>query len=417
MASRQDTGRCMSEFKDTGIAKKCEIIPRNPRNLEDFLYTLPVSKVNSTIVYRNMYCGLCNGEAEEDLVQWTIELTCNSRRDMQMASFDELLVRTDICSFVALFYPGKNQCDHNLLSVEYVLFHVGIIVSMFCLLLTVLTYFLFKSLRTTPGKNNMFLSINLLIAQALFQFGAGQRALGLGCVVVGALIHYFWLSAVVWMNICSFHMFRVFSSLKAKTMSSQRDEKRDMVTYIIYSVLAPLVIVGLNILVNLVTSEWSHVGYGGCVCYISSSHMIMFTFAIPIAFLLSLNLIFFVIVIISIRRTQHSKLSSNQDQITIVVYLKLSCLTGASWIFGFLYMLINLDVLGYIFIVLTAGEGIFIFLSFICSKRVLKLYRGLLGYSGPSESEHSSRTTMSSVSNVGTKQNVQNNCQQSITRM
>ncbi|XP_060069087.1 uncharacterized protein LOC132549187 [Ylistrum balloti] len=760
--------KCLSEFGDTDIARKCEIIPHNPRNLSDFLTTLPVSKVNSTSVYRNSYCGLCNGEFREALVQWTIEIVCDSRNDIQTKSFDELLhalnrdkncnliyrlplgmnitsrvcrwgditrcnqtgdmdnynktlddmcgaftslykglyrnvfcylcnniqsnctgnhnwgtfdiaaftavldfsiltyraprpnhhtevcssqqqydrykdvcrditcaagsvyidgvckrqyaqesiksydvyirvsmehdfcvdgldqfgielsrsvhqmlkrspVLNDfVCSFVPLFMPSKKQCyNSESSSVSYTLFHIGLFsykvhsvddlltelssldnqhivvsdynftmtldsgyygdivfdsykhtrrytdpvtketlfdlptgyiltkscqypirhmrvtklsfcprvflssdeysvkfhpesvclemiklcmangtyekkvnglemcayvyfthvenltfdnstahvcdgnrfivkvafsllslisatMSIFFLILTILTYILFKSLRTTPGKNNMFLSVNLLIALCLFQFGAGQTTLGLGCVVIGVLIHYFYLSAIVWMNICSFHMYRVFSSLKAKTMSSLRDEKRDMIAYISYSVVAPLVSVSVNIVVSLVTSDWSDIGYGGCICINSSKQMVVYTFGIPLSVVLIFNVGCFVVVIINIQR---SRLSSNQEQISIVVYLKLSCLTGASWVFGFLYTQFYIDIFGYIFIFLTVGQGIFIFLSFICTKRVMKLYCMLLRCRGSNKSKYSTRTIRSTVPNVSTKRN------------
>ncbi|XP_033737301.1 adhesion G protein-coupled receptor L4-like [Pecten maximus] len=314
--------------------------------------------------------------------------------------------------------PKTEVCDSIHVSTWNALGLMSLIpatMSIISLILTILTYGLFESLRTTPGKNNMFLSINILVTQCLFQFGSGQRSLGVGCVVIGVLMHYFWLSAVVWTNICSFHMFRVFSSLKAKTMSSLRDEKKHMVTYIMYSVLTPLVVVAVNILVNLVTSDWSDIGYGGCVCYISSKHMIIYTFAIPLFVILLLNIIYFVIVVMAIRRSQHSKLSSNKDNVSIFVYVKLSCVTGASWIFGFLYIWKRYDVFCYLFVILTAGQGIFIFLSFICSKRVLKMYSKLMRCPSSNRNTSSSGTNKPVLSYLSSHS--QNNVHQCTTRM
>ncbi|XP_069128673.1 uncharacterized protein [Argopecten irradians] len=304
--------------------------------------------------------------------------------------------------------PRDNICDDkdsNVLDVLATLSIVCTSISIFFLILTVFTYGLFKSLRTTPGKNNMLLSINLIIAQCLYQFGVGQTTLGVGCVVIGALVHFFWLSVIVWMNICSFHMFRVFSIFRVKTLSSLREEKKHMIVYILCSVIVPLLVVATNVLVSLVASNWTDFGYGGCICYISSKHMLLYTFVIPIGVIILLNIVCFVIVVIAIRRSQQSKLSSNQDQISILVYLKLSCLTGFSWMFGFLYTWLNLEFFGYMFIILTAGQGLFIFLSFICSKRVLKLYRGLLKCSSNS-SKYSSGAKQSRISNLrSTSQN------------
>lgn len=284
----------------------------------------------------------------------------------------ENMTRTIFASSNCTVDPTTTLDDFYLVSI------VCASVSMFFLLLTILTYSLFKSLRTTPGKNNMFLSINLLIAQGLFQFGIGQTSLGYICTVLGVLIHYFWLSSIVWMNVCSIHMFRVFSSLKARTIATQRDERNVVIKYIVYSIMAPLFPISVNILVSLVTSDWTDIGYGGCMCYISSANMILYTFAIPVGVLILFNIVLFILVVMVIRRSQNANLSSNQDRMSIMVYLKLSCLTGSSWILGFLYNWLKYEVVGYAFIILTASEGLFIFLSFICSKRVLQLYSNVL---------------------------------------
>ncbi|XP_069127595.1 uncharacterized protein [Argopecten irradians] len=310
---------------------------------------------------------------------------------------------------------SMNTCNSNINGNIYTTYEVTSLIfamiSIISLVLTIVTYSLFKSLRTTPGKSNMLLSINLLIAQTLFHFGPGHRTLlfNAGCAVVGSLIHYFWLSAIVWMNICSIHMLRVFYIFRTKT-NLLVDKNKEMIVYIVYSVLAPLIIVSINILVSLITSNGSDFGYGGCICYISSKLMLLFTFAIPIGILITTNTICFVIVVIAIRRSQQSKLSSNQDQISIIVYMKLSCLTGASWIFGLLFTWIKLDLFGYIFVILTAGQGFFIFLSFICSKRVLRLYRELR-YPSTNENKCSSGSSKSGVSSPLT------NSQKYVTRM
>ncbi|KAL4223800.1 hypothetical protein ACF0H5_017266 [Mactra antiquata] len=82
--------------------------------------------------------------------------------------------------------------------------------SMAGLLITIFTYILFDELRSIPGKNNMMLALHLLVAQCLYQFGMDKSEYPDLCIAMGALIHWFWLTAISWMNACTLHMFRTF---------------------------------------------------------------------------------------------------------------------------------------------------------------------------------------------------------------
>ena len=59
----------------------------------------------------------------------------------------------------------------------------------------------------------------------------------------------------------------------------------------------------------------------------------------------------------------------------LVLYTKLSTIVGLTWVSGFIATATKFEVLWYIFIVLNASQGIFIFVSFALSKKVLRLLK------------------------------------------
>jgi hypothetical protein len=113
--------------------------------------------------------------------------------------------------------PNKLNTD---VDIKGILSFVCTVLSILCLLITLMTYCTFPMLRTLPGKNNMALISTLLCAQIIYQFGIGQTHTGLGCKILGALILFLWLASLFWMNVCSLHMMHVFLTIPQQTTSS-----------------------------------------------------------------------------------------------------------------------------------------------------------------------------------------------------
>ncbi|KAK0048650.1 adhesion G protein-coupled receptor L2 [Biomphalaria pfeifferi] len=68
--------------------------------------------------------------------------------------------------------PRDNLCEETRCLIENILTWICFIISIVCLLLTLLTYCMFPVLRTKAGVNNMFLSFSLLLAQVSLMFSA-----------------------------------------------------------------------------------------------------------------------------------------------------------------------------------------------------------------------------------------------------
>ncbi|KAL4237786.1 hypothetical protein ACF0H5_002498 [Mactra antiquata] len=245
-------------------------------------------------------------------------------------------------------------------------------ISIACSMLTVICFSCLKDMQTQPCINNLSLALSLVFAQSLFQFGSGQakHVEKWICQGLGILTHYFWLITILWMNVCSYHMYKVFRK-EYTTPTCPTERKKITLLYWTYcSTFAALPVV-VNVIIETVRSNQLHIGYGGVLCYISNNDMIGYVFIAPAAIVIGCNVCLFAITIFHIG-TSKSNHFFEQDRSLVIIYVKLSTLTGITWIFGFLSVLFpDVDALGYLFIILNAGHGLFIFIFFICSKRVL----------------------------------------------
>ncbi|XP_063447328.1 uncharacterized protein LOC134726859 [Mytilus trossulus] len=246
--------------------------------------------------------------------------------------------------------------------IETLLSLICSIASITSLTLTLIVYILLKDLRTLPGLQQMMLSFHLLVAHALYLFGINAESTETLCAAVGLLTHYFWLGSIMWMHICTLHMFRVFYYNNQSTSNRIKQFTR----YVIYSVSLPSLLVAINI-VNFFSSDENpqgYLGYGGESCYIIEKTMILYTFAIPVGVLLLLNIILFSVVIYQLAMALEVKSETRNNRPMLVIYTRMSCLTGITWIFAFVYQWTLVDVFSYAFIIFNASQGLFIFLSF-----------------------------------------------------
>jgi len=261
----------------------------------------------------------------------------------------------------------------NKLSPETILSVVCIGLSLLCLFLSVITYMMLPKLRQNlPGKNTMALVCSLLVAQTLYLVGnlSGLGPNDWSCKILGLLIHYTWLWSMFWMNICTFHMFRVLT--RTKLMGDSARWKRFLL-YHVYALVLPLVFVAINIGVS--QDRHGSLGYGSRACYIDTQDMIVFTFALPVCLVIVMNLLFFVVVIVKISRTASVQKSVKNERNDFEIFVKLSTITGITWVFGLIYMLADVVAFSYLFIVLNASQGVFLFFAFVANRRVAAMLR------------------------------------------
>ena len=255
--------------------------------------------------------------------------------------------------------------------------------SVLCLVLTLLTFMLFPVLRTQPGLNNMFLSVFFIVAYIALVFGSTQTIGSIGCVILGGIIHFCWILVFFWMNVCSIHMFRVFSSL-GRQMPSQINVCLTL-KYLLYSVGSTTAIMGINIAASFYISNGDSYGYGQMyngLCYIHYPLMVLVTMALPANIIVISNIIMFLIISMKIRNSSKIQKHTQNERNYFMIYVRLSTITGITWLSSIPMLLTGSPVFAYIFVVLNCCQGIFIFIAFICNRRVVNLYRKMIASAG-----------------------------------
>ncbi|KAL8623110.1 hypothetical protein ACOMHN_065724 [Nucella lapillus] len=285
--------------------------------------------------------------------------------------------------------------------VEHYLSLICVSVSLVCLLLTIVTYSLFRSLRSIPGQNTIALCCSLFLAQGLLQFGVNWPELKGGCIALGMLIHYFWLSSILWMNVSSFHMHRVFTARHTGRTSSTHVSccVRRFVAYSVYAQGVPLVVIGVTVSSSIFVFQGRQIGYGGDLCYLSRPVLVGAAFAAPLGLVLILNLIFFLGAVRAITKTEtpfrvgetvlqngHRSPSPRIHAATpfpspwrrnLNVCIRLSSLTGLFWALGLIAELLDLRVLRMVSVVMNGSQGVLIAASYLPTRRVRRLYAQL----------------------------------------
>ena len=262
----------------------------------------------------------------------------------------------------------RNPTDDFAIILSFVCSSVSII----CLLITIATYLLLKSLRTLPGKINMCLCISLTVAQALQQFTIDMIEYRRICIIFGVLIHFSWSATLCWMCVSSFNLFRCFSPSNISRRASP--SSLGMYTTFVFVMSALLVVA--NIIHGLVGA--GGLGYGGQICYISSALGLLMTFVLPVGIIVLSNLVFLSVTIWRISHAPKIKGNKSSERNNVVIYMKMSTFTGFCWIFGFLGILTKLKVFEILFSLTNASQGLFLMISFVCNKRVVGLIKELL---------------------------------------
>ncbi|KAL3873074.1 hypothetical protein ACJMK2_036233 [Sinanodonta woodiana] len=276
-----------------------------------------------------------------------------------------------VSKFLELVGRGNGQRANVYWTPEGILSIVVIAMSLICLCMTVVTYCLFATLRTQPGKNNMGLCLTLIVAY-LAQFGIGATDNELMCKVIGILIHFSWLSVLFWMNVCCFHMYK--SMMTLTQLNATKSGSYLTVKYELFVLVSSGLMVLINVVFSLVNSDGENFGYGGVICFVNSKLMLVITFALIIGIVIVVNFGFFVAIIIKLRNIHQLDTRIKNDKQYFKVYARLSSITGFTWIFILIYIVTKRPIFAYLFTIFGAGQGMLIFVAFTFNRRTYEMY-------------------------------------------
>nr|XP_042897965.1 adhesion G protein-coupled receptor E2-like [Parasteatoda tepidariorum] len=245
--------------------------------------------------------------------------------------------------------------------------YIGCGLSMLGLLLTIITYSIFRCLnKDHQGRILIHLCISILMMNVVFIVGSQRGLIPYDidvCAIVAVLIHYFTLSSLAWMCVEGINMYRllihVFASTEAHFML-----KRAVIAWGI-----PFAIVGTTVLMDwevyLNQNEY-------CMLNAENPYVYYISFLGPSCIILLINLIFFLMITKalctlkddSIKKTpqcpKKDKCLVTKAQIrgafTVMVLL------GVSWVFGVFAIGEARLIFQYVFSISNSLQGFLIFL-------------------------------------------------------
>ncbi|XP_072034131.1 uncharacterized protein [Amphiura filiformis] len=265
---------------------------------------------------------------------------------------------------------------------------IGSVLSLIAVILTFLTYAVFASLRNRASRLIMNLIIALFLGQFLLLFGGNKTENENACMIIAVLAHYTWLAAFAWMNALAFDLDRTFGN--PDNLQKMSEGKKSMFLYMIYAWGSPFLIVIPCLALHFCQCTLVKFNYGSAsACWISDGTANLLTFGVPAAIFLLFNAILFGHTVAGIRSAKRATARIRQDTSKLkrttnelLIYIKIASLMGFTWIFGYVAAFTGVEALWYIYIILNSLQGVFIFISFMCNRRVGLLWSKKLKLSG-----------------------------------
>nr|KAG5695015.1 hypothetical protein BaRGS_015839 [Batillaria attramentaria] len=239
--------------------------------------------------------------------------------------------------------------------------YIGCGVSLVCLVLTIVTYSLFRSLnKDKSGKILLNLCVALLLLNAVF-LASGVTASGregredAGCTAVAVLLHYLLLASLAWMLVEAVEMYRALVTVFAKYAACYM-LKRCLVGWGL-----PIVIVAITLGVDRRNYQPEEE-----FCFLSRSSAAAYygSLVAPACLVLVVNTVIFVMVTRVILKPRFQQQKKEADHITpaqVRGAFTVMFLLGVTWVFGPLAIKDAKLVFNYLFCILNSLQGFLIF--------------------------------------------------------
>ncbi|XP_071115301.1 adhesion G-protein coupled receptor G6-like isoform X1 [Haliotis cracherodii] len=243
--------------------------------------------------------------------------------------------------------------------------YIGCGISLLCLLLTLLTYFMFRKLRRdNPSKILVNLCIALAVTNLIFLVGMQDYTFKntISCKAVAVMLHYFMLSALTWMAVEAFYMYLALVVV-FKTYFTNFILKCCFIGWGL-----PLVVVAITLGINE-TENYGELASG--ICWIRNPAFYA-AFLAPVAVILLINFAAFGLVLRQILGLSSRKLNKS-DKTSTMTQLRgamgVVILLGLTWVFAVFAIDRASVVFYYLFAITNSLQGLFIFIFYCLFKK------------------------------------------------
>uniref|UniRef100_H0XR43 Adhesion G protein-coupled receptor E1 n=1 Tax=Otolemur garnettii TaxID=30611 RepID=H0XR43_OTOGA len=146
-----------------------------------------------------------------------------------------------------------NSCNIKMVFSLYVISHVGMIISLVCLIVAIATFLLCRSIQNRNTDIHLHLCVCLFLAKSLFLAGIDKTDNKMGCAIIAGFLHYLFLACFFWMLVEAVMLFLMVRNLKVVNYFSSRNIK--MLHLCAFGYGLP----GLVVLISATVQPW---GYG-----------------------------------------------------------------------------------------------------------------------------------------------------------
>ncbi|XP_056426711.1 adhesion G protein-coupled receptor E5 isoform X2 [Hyla sarda] len=242
---------------------------------------------------------------------------------------------------------------------------IGLSISIFCLVLAIITFCFCRSLRGTRNTIHMHLCISLFFGNCIFLLGI-TAVNSKVCGIVAGLLHAFYLSSFCWMSLEGLELY-----LMLVTVFNTHLKKRYLLA----------VGYGIPAVIITISAAIYHEGYGTKkYCWLSHKQGFIWAFMGPVCAIILVNCGIFVLTVWKLAEKM-SSVSPEQGKLRrfrtlTVTSLAQLCILGSCWAFGFFMFSSATLFFAYAFTILNTLQGIQIFcLHCLMHKKVRAEYK------------------------------------------
>ena len=242
-----------------------------------------------------------------------------------------------------------------------------------------LTYTLFRELRTLPGKILMNLTTAIL-GNCVFIFATSHLMLEEKeefCRTTAIFLYWLILCQFSWMTIMSCELARtLLQATRLKPVLTRNVQRHILLVYMLIGWGLPTVITGLSIIVKYTTD---YIRYGEYFCSVSLAVSFYVVVVAPVALSVLFNAIAFSVMAYVLCRAWRNETKLKKRKGTYYyyfrIYLSVFSITGLTWMLGFAIIHVQEHWAWYMFIILTSTQGFTICIAFLFTQKVFTLYR------------------------------------------
>ena len=273
----------------------------------------------------------------------------------------------------------------------FVLTYVGCSLSLLGAVIILVTIALFKEIRSLSMMILANIASTILVSTLFLLIGGpvaeATQSRGL-CVSVAIILHLFFLAQFSWMCILSVEiMLTLFRGIKLRPSPARTELQKSFVLYFFLGWSIPIVIIAISVTLNFVPSTSHLVLYGRLddgtdgLCWINHKISAIIAFLVPVATTIAVNLVLLSIISSILLRgflNQRQLNTTGTLYMYVRIYVVVVLTSGATWLFGFLALLVDSVWAWYPFIALNSLMGFALFMAFFFTRKVGFLYLRLV---------------------------------------